>query len=645
MSFLKKKSVIYDKENGAYKKKLRKIFTGNLNSLLSSSEHPSEGTLNHADGSDHPHPHDNNHEITVKPYYNLGDCVVFREKPQTVDQVGYVYHKKASSLHEKERVPKCVVYMLSDEKYWVLEWLLMKENNLQVGERTFEADSPSAVPQSSNQGTSSTNTQLVNPPQSSSSNNALNVAGSMLGMMLNQGLTPSHSSTSLSSQTNAATRIHTNTHHHNPHHHHNNGNRNQQSSGIMKRTSSKTNLSGLNVQQLMMGLAGNVQGSSSGTNVAPMGNYQTTSFSSLLLDGNEENKMHPNGMDEEGDEITSPPSSNNSSGSSTGNMYSSMMGAGQSDQQRSQNFYHNVANMPKSVSMDNLQKNSVKTNFQVPLSSSANRITSGLETNNSSSNIELSGTAAHLDSNITNPSDFLSLASSSINMPSSSGSTAASMRRVGSLGASLSTLNNGTNSSLLVGQQQDPSGDGMNMMQKQMALNRIHQKQQFVNQQLTELLNQQRIMKQSRFNTSRDMDSMNITQNAQYHYTISPMSGPYSQSTIVCFNHNFELRPTDLLQFLVVQPSSDGQNLKSTCLTPVISYDNETLVALNEISTQVITGQNGVSMNLDEELAKFVHSSPLLLTMPVQEEPCSVLVILVRNFVPISSPLLFEYTS
>ncbi|KAL9652599.1 hypothetical protein ABK040_000166 [Willaertia magna] len=82
---------------------------------------------------------------TVIPYFQLGERVQFRDKSQTVDKIGYVYHKKASSLHEKERVPKCVVYMLSEEKYWVLEWLLMKENNLPVGERLFESDNPSST--------------------------------------------------------------------------------------------------------------------------------------------------------------------------------------------------------------------------------------------------------------------------------------------------------------------------------------------------------------------------------------------------------------------------------------------------------------------------------------------------------------------
>lgn len=742
-NILKKKSVIYDKDaGGVYKKKLRKIFTStdpemnphnanthhfdssnNIgasdsfsallmdatttntanNATSSTNHHQNTNSNGHASSNGHSESAGSHHDITVKPFYNIGDIVMFRERSQTVDQIGFVYHKKASSLHEKERIPKCVVYMLSDEKYWVLEWLLMKENNIEAGERTFESSEKSSPPPlnapstTSNLGATGNNSHnshnniVNNNMTSSKSNNNLNLLNNLMGSSNNNNnmeipmngtnpasLIPQNGSLNNSLMTSRF-----------GHHHTQNGNvpngflnnTNGHYHGITKST--KTSSSSIQLSQHLTSLLSSLDSKFSNPSTASLtfdnettmmddeDNSEKNPFSSSSnqipqtlqsepsnkLSSRTQNAFHTSSASATNNNTSPPHHQNNSVAAvmsaevkelllshpflsqknvSTSNQSQQLSSATTTTTSSNRNANNSSSatssqpNLTRASSLSNINSNSVNNN-----NNNNNNNTTTMEKLAQQSQFNLFGNGS---ANIGGGNDGGSLMGSGANGLHHSMN---SMRRIPSNG-NIGLGNNMGNMNQLFASDVN---DANSQLKKQIVLNHIQQRQQLVNQQLMELLNQQNRRPMSSFpipSSKYDLNLLNIANN--YQYNITPSYGPYSQPAIVSFNHNFELRPTDMLQFLIIQVK-DGQNLKAFCVNPVISYDNDTLVALNDLSNRVtLVGANGNIPNLDEELSKFVHSSPLLVTLPPQEEPSNVLIVLMKNFIPITSPLLFEYT-
>ncbi|EFC47034.1 hypothetical protein NAEGRDRAFT_78922 [Naegleria gruberi] len=742
-NILKKKSVIYDKDaGGVYKKKLRKIFTStdpemnphnanthhfdssnNIgasdsfsallmdatttntanNATSSTNHHQNTNSNGHASSNGHSESAGSHHDITVKPFYNIGDIVMFRERSQTVDQIGFVYHKKASSLHEKERIPKCVVYMLSDEKYWVLEWLLMKENNIEAGERTFESSEKSSPPPlnapstTSNLGATGNNSHnshnghnniVNNNMTSSKSNNNLNLLNNLMGSSNNNnnmeiptnGTNPAQNGSLNNSLMTSRF----------GHHHTQNGNvpngflnnTNGHYHGITKST--KTSSSSIQLSQHLTSLLSSLDSKFSNPSAASL----TFDNEATMMDDEDNSEKNPfsSSSNQIPQTLQSEPS--NKLSSRTQNAFHTSSASATNNNTSPPHHQNNSVAAVMSAEVKELllshpflsQKNVSTSNQSQQLSSATTTTTSSnRNANNSSSatssqpNLTRASSSSNINSNSVNnnnnnnnnnttttmeklaqQSQFNLFGNGSANIGggndggSMMGSGANglhhsmnSMRRIPSNG-NIGLGNNMGNMNQLFASDVN---DANSQLKKQIVLNHIQQRQQLVNQQLMELLNQQNRRPMSSFpipSSKYDLNLLNIANN--YQYNITPSYGPYSQPAIVSFNHNFELRPTDMLQFLIIQVK-DGQNLKAFCVNPVISYDNDTLVALNDLSNRVtLVGANGNIPNLDEELSKFVHSSPLLVTLPPQEEPSNVLIVLMKNFIPITSPLLFEYT-
>ncbi|KAF0976721.1 hypothetical protein FDP41_004016 [Naegleria fowleri] len=787
---LKKKSVIYDKEGNEYKKKLRKIFSSNdlenshphgktsrvqqqqQQQSLDDSNIPT--TSSYASFSDLIHHQDQQQPLPFKPYYKCGDVVQFRDRSQTVTQIGFVYHKKASALHEKERVPKCVVYMLSDEKYWILEWLLMKENDIEVGERTFEAtgDSSTTDPlhhhgnslavmnlnnyssvSSSNVDRSNTKTiekPALLPSASVGSENNSSHAALMLnnGPCTNQSLQLQTTSCVGSSQKNdslssfmqsqtptsnisnhstitsrfnalhqqmnntkhallnsaqlspfshgvAKSLIHTATTAHgcNALMHHKGHNNILSSPASLQKLSSLLQLKhgSKNVvanfkdsclhdpsmrehqEQQMQDEQENdhtKQSSCNNLTLQSSSNHQrisntniTSTLGQNLLDHNIFRPICTSSEDLDNLDQSSCAHPTNQPYSKKNSSSSFLFASQNHNHHKSQLAHYSVLqpninqSSAESTNRDNINNNT-RLSVSAPTSEGGAEQQSESELLTNQNNNEFNRTVSFQQQQV-NSTAGLALPS---NNTSSNNNNNTNNSTTNQLGINNKTITIPPSSSLQSASMNqffiqptpstDQSSDANSNFKKQIMLNHIHQRQQLVNQQLGELLNQQKRASSlaansgnfagSSQNVNGQMNVLNMTgSNAlpSHQYNIQPSSGPFSQTTILFFNHNFELRPTDLLQFLVIQVK-DGQTLKASCLNPVVSYDNETLLMLNEISNRV--NMNSLS-SLDEELSKFVHSSPLLISMPPQDEPCSVLLVLMKNFVPVTSPLLFEY--
>ncbi|KAG2388528.1 hypothetical protein C9374_000692 [Naegleria lovaniensis] len=754
---LKKKSVVYDKEGNAYKKKLRKIFIGQdlqpqqhpqqylylqggptsaeqdistSNSAAQSSSAPQSSTttrdhhdsiitntLIHTEQSAtnfvcasssskdiHQEGIRINNTTCPKPFYSVGDAVRFREHSQLVTQIGFVYHKKASSLHEKERVPKCVVYMLSNEKYWVLEWLLMKENNIEVGARVFEGKTDSMSSSSLLNSTGArTGEQARSAEHDTTLDNTLLNNNSNQPHM-NQQHSVAEGTNSTPSDFNKGESIH--------------GHCMQQQDACNHSTIT-SRFNALHQQSSNKLAHGGQQPHS--TQLSPFSHGIAKSLihtlttahgcNSLMHQKSNHNLCTPASL-QQLITLFQPKKSQNSN-------YAMVTNVDNNNKEKCN--HHAEDNKPNAPHVDQCPIDSEQVVFATPIKNLSNAFR------------PITSVAEDFANNIMPPNEIMSdpkkklslllvsshhpskrkkqLAHNSVLLTSqlnnkqhttvennnyqintnnnirvnSAGEQSEQHSNIASNNnnqnhsscfapSNNSTINNtysGIHSTIPSNMNQffiqppssssntDQSNDANSSFKKQIMLNHIHQRQQLVNQQLMELLNQQKRSSSSSLNSSggftgasqkfenqnNQLNVLNISNNApsqqaHFQYNIQPSSGPFSQTTILFFNHNFDLRPTDLLQFLVIQVK-DGQTLKASCLNPVVSYDNDTLLMLNEISNRVAL--NSLS-SLDEELSKFVHSSPLLISMPPQDEPCSVLLVLMKNFVPVTSPILFEYT-